>query len=142
MSNLDAEIEDLLSALRLKPREVWANETGRLEVAGRCAGSYGCGVGTGIANTKKPSDDFIENLTELVAAGVQIEHAIAALARRYESVNQMEQPLSKLIKVIRNPNATREEFGKALSDVASVSGSRYGSKEIMDAVLKGQLDRA
>lgn len=147
MSKLDDEINDLLTALRLKPRNAWPGENCIPIVAGRCAGSYGCGGPIrnqlSIQNeTSEPS--FLHDLSELLNVGVAIEHATAALARKYGDDKRYSRSLSALLKVMRNPESSKEDFAKAMIAVFKAGPTKFDTAELENlkkAIAEGQLDR-
>lgn len=139
MSGIESEINDLLTALRLQPRKAWADELSIPSVAGRCAGSYGCGGGGGNPPVQQ-GGSFILDLSSLVAAGVQVEHAIAALVRKYEGDQRLAEPMQRLIRVARDPASTREQFSEALAALAGIESSSVNPEVVIEAILDGRLD--
>lgn len=142
MSKLSDQVEEMLIALQLEPRKAWQGEV-LIPAPGRCAGSYGCGGTKAPAPSTSASDkdqDVIGELSDLVAAGVQVEHASAALARKYEDDPELYDGLLQLIAVMHNPNSKKEDFAKAASGLAP-KGSRTDSRKITAAIEKGWFDQ-
>ena len=144
MSKIEDQVTDLLSALQLQPRKAWADEVSiPVVLGGRCGGSYGCSVPIPEANIPRkemqPRGDVIGDLAELVAAGVNVENAAAALARKYESEPALEKGLLNLIEVMRNPKSQKANFQSAIKALY-VKGSRGNMNDVLNAIDEGRFD--
>ena len=143
MSKIEDQVTDLLSALQLEQRKAWADELNiPVVLGGRCAGSYGCGVRPTKSDEKKEpfhNGDLIDDLSDLVSAGVNVENAAAALARKYESEPKLEAGLLQLLQVLRDPSSKKSDFLKAIKSLAG-KGSRGDINAILAAVEEGRLD--
>ncbi len=143
MSKIEDQVTDLLSALQLEQRKAWADEMSiPVVLGGRCAGSYGCGgVTTDPAVKQEPllKGDIISDLSDLVSAGVNVENATAALARKYENEPKLENGLLKLLQVMRDPNSKKANFLEAIKALHE-KGSRGDINAIVTAIEQGRLD--
>ena len=83
--------------------------------------------------------DLIDDLSDLVSAGVNVENAAAALARKYESEPKLEAGLLQLLQVLRDPSSKKSDFLKAIKSLAG-KGSRGDINAILAAVEEGRLD--